>query len=39
MDKTLNKIVQVLLKKFEATCEEFRDEAHVFVERQVCVIR
>ncbi len=32
MDKTLNKIVQDLQKKFEATCEEFRAEAHVFVE-------
>jgi len=32
MDKTMNTIVQDLQKKFEATSEEFRAEAHVFVE-------
>ncbi len=31
MDKKLEKIVQVLQKKFGSTVEEFRDEAHVFV--------
>lgn len=31
MDKTLETIVQDLQKKFEATFEEFRGEAHVFV--------
>jgi len=32
MDKTLETIVQDLQKKFEATFEEFRGEAHVFVQ-------
>ena len=32
MDKTLEMIVQDLQKKFEATFEEFRGEAHVFVQ-------
>ena len=31
MDKKLEKIVQALQKDFDASFEEFRDEAHVFV--------
>jgi len=38
MDKKLEKIVQALQKDFEASFEEFRDEAHVFVGPEQIVI-
>lgn len=31
MDKKLEPIITALQKQFDATCEEFRDEVHVFV--------
>jgi NADH-quinone oxidoreductase subunit C len=37
MEKTLETIVQDLQKKFEATFEEFRGEAHVFVQPEQIV--
>ena len=37
MDKKLEKIVQALQEKFGATCEEFRDEAHVFLKAEQIV--
>ncbi|GAB4420148.1 MAG: hypothetical protein Kow002_08320 [Anaerolineales bacterium] len=37
MDKTLEQIVQTLQKKFETAFEEFRGEAHVFVQPEQIV--
>jgi len=37
MDKKLEKIVQILQKDFDASFEEFRDEAHVFVQPEQIV--
>ena len=37
MDKQLEKIVQVLQKDFDASLEEFRGEAHVFVKPEQIV--
>lgn len=37
MDKKLKTIVQALQKDFEASFEEFRDEAHVFVQAEQIV--
>ncbi len=37
MDNKLEKIVQVLQKDFDTTCEEFRNEVHVFVKPEQIV--
>ena len=37
MDKKLEKIVQALQKDFDASFEEFRGEAHVFVQPEQIV--